>query len=262
MPHDLSVYISLTSFGAAEVRRHGQEWFTHLSHAAGADGVEVREELLVDATHELPALADTLRRLALTGVYSCPTGLWQADGTLDEQTLDRAMARTSDLGATQLKMSIGVFNAASVATLPLLARRLATGGPTLTIENDQTEQAGTRVALQHFFDATDAIGLDLPMTFDVGNWHWTGECPQQMAALFAARVRYVHCKGVQRQPQRWVAVPLADSAAPWRTIVHAMPTDVPWAIEYPLVGDDLTAVTRTQIDHLRATARHQQGQPA
>jgi len=75
MSHELSVFISLTSFGAAEVRRHGQEWFTHLSHAAGADGVEVREELLVDATHELPALANTLRRLALTGVYTCPTGL-------------------------------------------------------------------------------------------------------------------------------------------------------------------------------------------
>ncbi len=262
MSHELSVFISLTSFGAAEVRRHGQEWFTHLSHAAGADGVEVREELLVDAAQELPALANTLRRLALTGVYSCPTGLWQPDGALDERALDQALARTNALGAAQLKMSIGGFNAASAATLPLLARRVAESGQVLTIENDQTTQAGTRVALARFFAATQAIGLDLPMTFDVGNWHWTGECPLQMAACFAARVRYVHCKGVQRQPQRWVAVPLAESAAPWRSILHAMPTDVPWAIEFPLVGDDLTEVTRTQIDHLRVTARHQQGQPA
>ena len=65
---------------------------------------------------------------------------------------------------------------------------------------------------------------------------------------------YVHCKGVQRQPQRWVAVPLADSAAPWRTILRAMPGGLPWAIEYPLQGDDLLAVTREQVRSLREIA--------
>ena len=38
--------ISLTSFGNAEVRRHGQLYFARLSHAAGASGVEVREEII------------------------------------------------------------------------------------------------------------------------------------------------------------------------------------------------------------------------
>ena len=64
----------------------------------------------------------------------------------------------------------------------------------------------------------------------------------------------MHCKGVQRQPARWVAVPLADSAAPWRAVLRALPADVPWAIEYPLLGDDLAVVSRAEIDHLRAIA--------
>jgi len=64
----------------------------------------------------------------------------------------------------------------------------------------------------------------------------------------------VHCKGVQRQPQRWVAVPLAESAAPWRAVLRALPAGVPWAIEYPLAGDDLIAVTRQQVQQLRAIA--------
>ncbi len=92
------------------------------------------------------------------------------------------------------------------------------------------------------------------MTFDMGNWHWVGECPLQSAQALAPRVRYVHCKGVQRQPQRWVAVPLAESAAPWRAVLRALPADVPWAIEYPLAGDDLLAVTRGEIGQLRAVA--------
>ena len=49
------VLISLSSFGAAETRRHGQLYFARLARAAGADGFEVRGELLVDAQRELRA---------------------------------------------------------------------------------------------------------------------------------------------------------------------------------------------------------------
>jgi len=34
-----------------------------------------------------------------------------------------------------------------------------------------------------------------------------------------------------------------------------MPAGVPWAIEYPLAGDDLEAVTRREIEQLREAAR-------
>ncbi|MEO8015752.1 MAG: hypothetical protein ABI642_16550, partial [Polaromonas sp.] len=57
-----------------------------------------------------------------------------------------------------------------------------------------------------------------------------------------------------RQPQRWVAVPLAESSAPWRAVLRTLPAYMPWAIEYPLIGDDLLAVTRSEIDQLRSVA--------
>jgi sugar phosphate isomerase/epimerase len=109
-------------------------------------------------------------------------------------------------------------------------------------------------ALKDFFNAGNAIGFFPGMTFDIGNWHWTGECPLLAAAALAAQVRYVHCKGVQRQPQRWVAVPLTDSSAPWRAVLRGLPSDVPWAIEYPLAGDDLLTVARQEIAQLRQVA--------
>jgi len=248
------VLISLGAFGAAEVRRHGQLWFARFARAAGADGVEVRGELLNDAATELPAIADAMHSEGATLVYSSPEGLWAADGALDTAALDRALACARTLGAARLKMSIGGFAPASLSTWPRLAQALRDGGIELVIENDQTVQAGTLAPLQHFFAAAEAAGLPLGMTFDMGNWHWVGECPLQCADRLGARVRYVHCKGVQRQPQRWVAVPLADSAAPWRAILRAMPAGMPWAIEYPLAGDDLPAVTRREIAQLRAIA--------
>ena len=65
----MQVLISLSSFGAAEVGRHGQLWCTELAQRAGADGLEVRGEMLRDPATELPALAGR------AAVYSSPEGL-------------------------------------------------------------------------------------------------------------------------------------------------------------------------------------------
>ena len=248
------ILISLTAFGAAEVRRHGQLWFSQLSFAAGADGIEVRSELLVDAASELPAIAQAVRAASKQVVYSCADYLWAADGRLDTAALELALANTQALGAPRLKMAIGGFNASSRASLTTLKERLQAAAIELVIENDQTPQAGTLAAMQDFFAMANASELFLGMTFDMGNWHWTGECPLLAAAELAPQVRYVHCKGVQRQPQRWVAVPLAESSAPWRAVLRALPANMPWAIEYPLIGDDLLAVTRREVDQLRTLA--------
>lgn len=240
--------ISLSSFGAREVLLRGQLHYTRLAQAAGADGVEVRGELLVDAAAEMPALAETGR----VAVYSSPDGLWAADGQLDVEALELGLSRAIALHAPRLKMAIGGFGPGSLESLAALRERLKQSPTELLIENDQTPAAGTLTALQTFFTAADAAGLSLGMTFDMGNWHWMGECAQQAAEALGARVRYVHCKGVQRQRERWIAVPIADSAAPWRAVLRAMPKGLPWAIEYPLQGDDLAATIHNELALLRA----------
>lgn len=260
-----AILISLSAFGATQVRRQGQLWFTQLSLAAGADGVEVRSELLQDAASELPALAQALRSSGKVAVYSSAEPLWSADGALDIAALERALSASQTLGATRLKMAIGGFAAASQASQASLAevqQCLLATGIELLIENDQTAAAGTLLALQDFFQAANVRGFFPGMTFDMGNWHWTGECPLQAASALATQVRYVHCKGVQRQPQRWVAVPLAESSAAWRAVLRALPNNVPWAIEYPLLGDDLLTVARQEITQLRLVAASLAGHQA
>jgi sugar phosphate isomerase/epimerase len=245
------VLVSLSAYGASEVRRHGQAVFARIALDAGADGVEVRGELLVDAASELPAIRDIARGKQL--VYSSPDGLWRDDGVFDEAAATRAIDAALMLGAPRVKMSIGGFDAkrASMKALDCFAQR----GIELVIENDQTAQAGTLDALSAFYGAASSAAAPPPgLTFDIGNWHWTGECPMRACEALAAHVVYVHCKGVQRLPAKWVAVPIADSQAPWRAVLRAMPRGVPWAIEYPLMGDDLTEVTRREIAVLRGAA--------
>lgn len=241
--------VSLSSFGADAVRERGQLPFARLAREAGADGVEVRAELLVGAARE----ADELGASGLVRVHSSPEGLWSADGALDGGALERALDAARRLRSPRLKMSIGGFAAA--VGLDVLRERLGQAGVELLIENDQTPSAGTLPALERFFAAADAAGLDLGMTFDLGNWHWLGEDPLAAARTLAPRVRYVHVKGVQRERARWVAVPPAESLAPWRTLLRALPAGLPWAIEYPLVGDDPVAVVRAQLALLRDVQR-------
>ncbi|MDB5892402.1 MAG: xylose isomerase protein [Polaromonas sp.] len=240
------VFISLSSFGTAEVGRHGQLWFTGLAERAGADGSEIRGEMLRDAATDLPGLQGR------AAVFSSPDGLFAADGSLDVQALTSALEIAAGLQTSRLKMAIGGFNPQLPASLHQLKDQLAAQQVELLIENDQTAGAGTVQALQHFFAAQDSAGLDLGMTFDMGNWHWLGECPLQAAQVFAPRVRYIHCKGVQRLAAKWAAVPMLESMAPWRAVLRALPDDVPRAIEFPLIGDDLLAVTRAQLAHIRS----------
>lgn len=251
------ILVSLSSYGASEVRRHGQAAFARMALDAGADGVEVRGELLTDAKAELAAIRAIAQGRRL--VYSSPEGLWRDDGAFDEAAVQRAVDAALQLGAPRVKMAIGGFDARRATVQPLA--RFAQAGLELVIENDQTEQAGTVDALRAFYDAAASEGTPPGLTFDMGNWHWTGECPMRACEALAPHVAYVHCKGVQRQPARWVAVPIADSAAPWRALLRGLPRGRPWAIEYPLAGDDLVAVTRRELALLRAASQRLENTP-
>src|SRR5665647_726090 len=117
MQSPTAILISLSAFGASEVRRHGQLWFTQLSLEAGADGVEVRSELLLDAACELPLIAQAVRAAGKSVVYSSAENLWAADGTLNLRALESALTAAKTLGAPRLKMAIGGFVPASHSTI-------------------------------------------------------------------------------------------------------------------------------------------------
>lgn len=259
------VLVSLGAYGASEVRRHGQLTFARIALAAGADGLEVRGELQPDeasaALAEIDAIARLARQHRAALVYSSPEGLWDAEARLDESALARGLETALRLGAPQLKMSIGGYHHGASTTLATLAARLREVPVTLLIENDQTATAGTVTALEAWVADARRHALPVALTFDLGNWHWLGECPLEAARALGPQVRYVHCKGVERQGRRWVAVPLAESAAAWRASLALLPAGLPWAIEYPLVGDDLVAVTRRELQTLRDTARQLQRHP-
>jgi sugar phosphate isomerase/epimerase len=244
------IVISLSSFGASEVKRHGQATFVDIAKQGGADGVEVRSELLSPNKSELSMIAQQAEWMHR--VFSCAAPLFSPEGELLSENVQYGLECSELLRADVIKFSIGGGSRATYQQLKRLSSLIGTKANSVLIENDQSNSAGSIFHIKQFFSKSEEAGLKLGMTFDIGNWHWAGECPQKASEAFASNVRYVHTKGVFRQIAKWVAVPLSESQAPWKTILDSLPSSTPWAIEYPLIGDDLVDVTKREVELLRA----------
>ncbi|QXI30959.1 sugar phosphate isomerase/epimerase family protein [Pseudomonas vanderleydeniana] len=242
------VSISLSSFGADAVRQSGQESFLQLLAAAGVSRVEFREELF-DGAPDTAALRSATAALDLECLFSSPLELWTEQGTLNP-LLPQKLALASRLGAVALKVSLGHYQPrCEVSALRAL---VAAGSPRLLVENDQTVQGGRIAPLLGFFERVEALELPVGMTFDIGNWHWQDESAIRAARMFGRWVQYVHCKAVERQPSgRLVAVrPRAADLMAWAALLGEFTPGVVRAVEYPLVDDDLLALTRAQVNNL------------
>ncbi|WP_017903936.1 sugar phosphate isomerase/epimerase family protein [Pseudomonas asplenii] len=242
------VSISLSSYGADFVRQSGQESFLELLAAAGVFRVELREELFEDLP-DTTALRAAMGALGLECLFSSPLELWTARGGLDP-LLPEKLELAGRLGAVALKVSLGHYHpGCDVSALRALSTRYL---PRLLVENDQTPQGGKIAPLLGFFERVEALALPVGMTFDIGNWQWQNESATQAARQFARWVRYVHCKAVERQPSgRLVAVrPRAADLMAWDRLFGEFTQGVVRAVEYPLVGADLLALTRGQVDNL------------
>jgi len=109
--------------------------------------------------------------------------------------------------------------------------------------------------LSRFFRACRERNVPVKMTFDIGNWHWTGEEPAIAAARLSEHVAYIHCKHAEQRGDAWTALALPnDAKASWREVLSALPQHVPLAIEYPIQGDDLRESARREIERLRLLA--------
>lgn len=216
--------------------------------AAGADGVEIRRELFTTPVQDaLPALAAEIARTGLTAFYSVPEALFMADGTLNPH-LEQHLAEAEQLNARMIKYALGHWIPG--VSEDELRDRLAERRVKLVVENDQTED-GRLAVFSAFFQADKESRFCHGMTFDIGNWRWVGEQPQPAAERLHEVVRYIHVKAAVPHGDSWRAVPPDAADNTWRETLARLPNNLPRAIEFPLEGSDLVAVTRHYVDLLR-----------
>ena len=215
---------------------------------AGADGVEIRRELFnSEELLALPALGESIELLGLLACYSAPAALFMPDGTLNPD-LPRYLAEASTLNALWLKLSLGHF--CDKQPLEALRTLLNESGMTLVVENDQTD-CGQLAPMQRFKAACRVMTLPVTLTFDMGNWLWVGDSPEEAARHLAPAVSYIHVKAAVAHKEQFRAVAPDHTDTRWMELLNQLPADAPRGIEFPLEGSDLTAVTRHYVNLLR-----------
>ncbi|QKJ85030.1 Putative sugar phosphate isomerase/epimerase protein [Paramixta manurensis] len=243
------VIVVTAAYGHQQVQAlGGQHALLPIIAAAGADGVEIRRELL-DETEltQLTQLGQAIARHQLTAFYSVPEALFMADGTLNPH-LERRFQEAEQLRAQLLKFSLGHYQRGfdSHALRQLQANHQVH----LVVENDQTD-CGKLSALESFFHDCGETRLPNGMTFDMGNWRWVGDDALAAADMLARYVSYIHIKVAVPHDDSWRAVAPDEADSCWRELLQKLPTDVPRGIEFPLQGDDLIAITRHYVNLLR-----------
>jgi len=237
------------AYGADRVREAGgQRAMLPVIAGAGADGVEIRRELFnSEELLALPALGESIELLGLLACYSAPAALFMPDGTLNPD-LPRYLAEASTLNALWLKLSLGHF--CDKQPLEALRTLLNESGMTLVVENDQTD-CGQLAPMQRFKAACRVMTLPVTLTFDMGNWLWVGDSPEEAARHLAPAVSYIHVKAAVAHKDQFRAVAPDHTDTRWMELLNQLPADAPRGIEFPLEGADLTAVTRHYVNLLR-----------
>ena len=243
------IMVVTAAYGHDQVRAAGgQIAMLPIIADAGADGVEIRRELLtVDELSALPALASAITSAGLVACYSAPQPLFMRDGTLNPH-LPELLNEAKTLRALWLKVSLGHFS--DTTAFNRLRDWLDSSAMKLVVENDQTA-CGRLPPMLRFNAACHTQNLPVQLTFDMGNWLWVGDEPESAADQLAPSVGYIHVKAATPHQQSYRAVPPDSADARWLALLDRLPIDAPRGIEFPLEGTDLAAVTRRYVDLLR-----------
>lgn len=251
----IPIFIATSAFGAQTVLARGQNYFVSIAAQGGASGVEIRGELFDRSHRALEDLKAEIQKHSLSAAYSIPIELWQPNGALNREELIRAGGEATALRSVFLKVSLGHYqpHRSDLSALSEMVNEYfaAENAPKLVVENDQTEYGGRLRPISQFLNQCKEKQIPVRMTFDIGNWHWTGENPLVCATELASQVVYIHCKKAIWQKEKWVTIPLGErDDEEWKQVLALLPNDVPRTIEFPIVGEDLPKMISEYIKML------------
>ncbi|SFB20284.1 MULTISPECIES: sugar phosphate isomerase/epimerase [unclassified Bacillus (in: firmicutes)] len=230
------VIIPLNAFNTNSVKENGHGDFVPFIKEIGAQGIEVRKELLTPRDYPLEKLKQHIQEHELYTVFSAPVELWSEDGKLNHEPLKEIVTEVHQLEPNLLKLPLGHYqNQSDLAQVKEFMEQLPKGTK-LMIENDQTLHGGNVQHLKDFFENALKQDLDVTMTFDVGNWLFTNENVFEALHKLKPYVQYVHLKHVEEQESGLVTLPMPLHEK--NEVLEAFPQHLPIALEFPLERDD------------------------
>jgi sugar phosphate isomerase/epimerase len=232
-----NVIVPLNAFGRDEVLENGQlPYIKHIAKA-GAYGVEIRREILLEneKIQQLTQIKKEIARFGLFTVYSAPIELWKEDHQLNKEMLTKVFEEALVLRAGWLKVSLGHFQKDQSNLNDLINFLKQQTEIQLLVENDQTLYGGNVQNLKSFFESALALNAPVKMTFDTGNWYYTNQSVEEALTELAPYVHYLHLKQVEKRTNGLITVPLQKGQNhSWEKVFKMFPVDMTKALEFPI----------------------------
>lgn len=207
------IFVVTAAYGYEHIQAAGgQKALLPVIAKSGADGVEIRRELFTST--DLLALAElglAIEHAGLQACYSAPEPLFIENGDLNPQ-LPQLLQEAKDLKSLWLKVSLGHFGRPD--QLNTLRDWLASSDMALVVENDQTP-CGRLQPMLRFKGICQQFELPVKLTFDMGNWLWVGNSPEEAAYQLANSVGYIHVKAALPHKESFRAVPPDNADSRW-----------------------------------------------
>ena len=236
-----NVIVPLNAFDRFEVLKKGQTSFIRLIAESGAFGIEIRRELLSEQDPSLDSIRQEIEQHRLFTVYSAPIELWKEDHGLNEKEINEIFQEGRALGAQWIKVSLGHFQKGQSSLMELNTFLNQHQGIQLLVENDQTRHGGNVNQLTSFFESASEQGTPVKMTFDAGNWYYSGQDVDDALSKLAPYVHYLHLKQVEDDNGEFITVPLQkDGSHSWEKVMNSFPTEIIMALEFPIEPKEKT----------------------
>lgn len=233
----MKVFVCMNSIPTERLQTLGHLEIIKRLAAAGADGIEIRKELLTQ-DDKLEKLGALCKELNLAVYYSAPEFLFGPDHQLNEQGFKQRTWEAQELGADLLKLPLGSYHEKETNmsyVSEVLRENWPNDGLAITIENDQTPGGGNVQTITHFLSRCKTLDMPIEMTFDTGNWLYTDEEPMMAARELAGYVVYIHLKQVKRVHDGWVTEPVSMPLLPEvMELLGNFKGACPVAIEFPV----------------------------
>jgi sugar phosphate isomerase/epimerase len=245
-PYGLAYTVGLQGLGTprANPQPIGLEGFIRIAREIGAASIELDWRWLFamdDA--ELRALGERLADLPRIVSY------WLQHEP--DETLDRAIACASAIGARTLRMHLTpVLEGGRAALGPQWLEMMAHARAVICRDTPRAGEAGLTVAIENHQDLTseelvsiaEAAGEHVGITLDAGNPFSVGEDPIGFVERAAHRIRHLHLKDyiAQFTPEgyRLIRCPTGDGCVPFREIVARLPENVPMTASIEIAALD------------------------
>lgn len=236
-----NVIVPINAFDRFEVLKKGQTSFIRLIAASGAYGIEIRRELLSDQDPSLDQIKQEIEQYQLFTVYSAPIELWKANQELNDTELYEIFQEGKELGAKWIKVSLGHFQKGQSNLFELNTFLNQHQEIQLFVENDQTLHGGNINHLSSFFESASEQGTPVKMTFDAGNWYYSGQDVDDAVSKLAPYVEYLHLKQVENDHGEFITVPLQkDGSHNWEKVMNRFPSEMVKALEFPIEPKEKT----------------------